>query len=91
MKKTIVSGCVIACIFLMLAPVVSAIEFHTAVETNKSQFLNQMQSLDIDYIEQKIIELKSQPSATPLGFMTFIHLIILIILDSLGLMPHYKI
>ncbi|MCX6665374.1 MAG: hypothetical protein NT038_04855 [Euryarchaeota archaeon] len=91
MKTKIVIGCIAAACILLIVPSISAIQYNSAVETNMSQLLNQVRSKDIDHMKQKIIELKSQPSATPLGFMTFIHLIILIILDSLGLMPHYKI
>ena len=48
MKTKIVIGCIAAVFLLMMLPSVSAVEFNTTVESNRSQILEQIRSMDIN-------------------------------------------
>ena len=54
MKKKIIFGSLLAVFVLMVLPSVSAVEFNTAVETNKSQILKQLQDMTVDEFREKI-------------------------------------
>ena len=70
MKKKIVIGSLLAFFILMMLPSVSAVEFNTAVESNKPQLLEQIKEMDIAKIKEKIRdinikELKDEIQKTP--------------------------
>ena len=54
MKKKIVIGSILTVIILMILPSVSAVEFNTAVESKKAQILEQIRSMNIDELREKI-------------------------------------
>ena len=60
MKKKIVIGSILTVIILMILPSVSAVEFNTAVESNKAQILEQIRSMNIDELREKIKNLGLQ-------------------------------
>jgi len=54
MDKKIVFGSISAVFILMMLSSVSAAEFNTAVETNRSQILEMVQNTDIEELKVKI-------------------------------------
>ena len=53
MKKKIIIGSLSAVFMLLMLPSVSAVEFNTVVETNKSQILEQIKNIDINEFKEK--------------------------------------
>ena len=54
MKKKIIIGSLLTVIILMILPSVSAVEFNTAVESNKAQILEQIKNIDFRELKEKL-------------------------------------
>ena len=54
MKKKIVIGSPLAVFILVMLPSISAVEFNAVIEANRSQLLEQMQSVDLDELMEKV-------------------------------------
>ena len=61
MKRINIIGLSIVAVFvLLMTPSISAVQYNTAVESNKAQILQQMQSMNIDELREKIKNLDFQ-------------------------------
>jgi len=54
MKTNRVIGSILAIFLLMMLPSVPAVEFTTAVESNKPQILEQIQGINVDEFKEKL-------------------------------------
>lgn len=54
MKLKIITGTIIIALLMLLVPSISAVEYKTVVDTNKSNLLNEIKSIDIDALEKTL-------------------------------------
>ena len=60
MKTKIVIGCILTVCILMMVPSISAVQYTTVVETNRSQILQQLQSMTVNQLREKFEILKEK-------------------------------
>jgi hypothetical protein len=61
MKRINIIGVSIAAVFvLLMTPSISAVQYNTAVESNKAQILEQIRSMNVDELREKIKNLDLQ-------------------------------
>ncbi len=57
MKKKIIFGSLLAVFLMMMLPAVPAVEYNTAIEVNESHLFEEIQSMNIDELKEKILNL----------------------------------
>jgi len=60
MKIKIAIGCIVAVFILLMVPSISAVEYNSAVETNRSQILQQLRSMTVNELNEKFEILKEK-------------------------------
>ena len=54
MKKKIIIGSILAVFILMMVPSISALQYNTVTESNKSKFMEQINDMDTEEVKDKI-------------------------------------
>lgn len=80
MKTKIVIGSILAFCILMMLPSISAVEFNTVVEANKSKLVEKIQSADIEELKDILKDNLPLPSRIFGRIRTIIKLIILFLI-----------
>ena len=62
MKIKIVIGCILAVCILLMVQSISAVQYATVVETNRSQILQQLKSMNVNQLREKFEVLKEKIS-----------------------------
>ena len=60
MKTKLIIGSILAIFILLMVPSVPAVEYNVAIETNKTTLIEELQTIDIDELEQRLKNINNE-------------------------------